>query len=313
MNIFYDINRVNKEKGTVLTIGTFDGFHRGHQQIIEQLVQEARRTHGRSFLITFEPHPRSVLSKDFDLKLLTTIEEKLELIEAAGVDNVLIINFTPEFSKLSSDEFIEKLIVEKIGLKELVIGYDHRLGRNRGGDENSLRELGKLLNFNVKPVYAVKIGDDAVSSTKIRHALAEGDLQKANLYLGRNYSFSGNVVQGAMRGRTLGFPTINVALGDNKKVIPAHGVYLTALKIGNDQTKHYGMMNIGMRPTFGDTVELVIEVYIFNFSRDVYGEKVEIEVIKRLRDERKFQSKEALITQMENDKKEAIEIIKQLK
>lgn len=310
MKIFYDINEVNKEKSTVLTIGTFDGFHKGHQQIIDLLVKEASKAQARSFLITFEPHPRSVLSKDFDLKLLTTLEEKLHLISEAGVDNVLVINFTPEFSKLSSDEFIEQLIVGKIGLSELVIGYDHHLGRDRGGDENKLKELGKTFGFNVTPVYAVKIGDDAVSSTKIRHALADGNITKANDYLGRNYSFSGDVVKGAMRGRTLGFPTVNVKLDNKQKMIPARGVYL--VKIRENGGNHYGIMNIGMRPTFGDTVELVIEVYIFNFDRDIYGEHVTIEILERLREEKRFPSKEALIGQLENDKKIALEIINHL-
>ncbi|MDP4173083.1 MAG: bifunctional riboflavin kinase/FAD synthetase [Bacteroidota bacterium] len=310
MNIFYDINEVNKEESTVLTIGTFDGFHKGHQQIVDHLVIEAKKSNARSFLITFEPHPRSVLSKDFDLKLLTTLQEKLDLIEKSGVDNVLVINFTPEFSRMTSDEFIQQIIVDKIGIKELVIGYDHRIGRDRGGDENKLRELGDTFGFMVTPVYAVKVDQDAISSTKIRHALVDGDIERTNKYLGRNYSFSGSVVKGAMRGRTLGFPTVNIAVNNKHKMIPARGVYLVKLFLNSES--FYGIMNIGMRPTFGDTVELVIEVYIFNFNRDVYGENLTVEVIKKLREEKKFDSKDALVEQLETDKKKALEIVNYL-
>jgi riboflavin kinase/FMN adenylyltransferase len=310
MNIFYDINEVNKEESTVLTIGTFDGFHKGHQQIVDHLVAQAKKSKARSFLITFEPHPRSVLSKDFDLKLLTTLQEKLDLIEKSGVDNVLVIKFTPEFSRLTSDEFIQQIIVDKIGIKELVIGYDHRIGRDRGGDENKLRELGDIFGFMVTPVYAVKVDQDAISSTKIRHALADGDIERTNKYLGRNYSFSGSVVKGAMRGRTLGFPTVNIAVNNKHKMIPSRGVYLVKLFLNSEV--FYGIMNIGMRPTFGDTVELVIEVYIFNFNRDVYGENLTVEVIKKLREEKKFDSKDALVEQLEIDKKKALEIVNYL-
>ncbi|MGE5497620.1 MAG: bifunctional riboflavin kinase/FMN adenylyltransferase, partial [Syntrophothermus sp.] len=224
--------------------------------------------------------------------------------------NVLILEFTRELAALSSDEFIGKKIVEKIGLSELIIGYDHRLGHDRDGNEQKLRELGLQYGFEVKPVYAVKIGDAAISSTKIRHAITDGEIRKANSYLGWNYSFSGIVVKGAMRGRTLGFPTINVSAENPRKLMPGRGVYVVRILL--DGQSWFGIMNIGMRPTFGDAIELITEVYIFNFNRDVYGSRVTVEVLDRLRGEIKFQSADALIAQLETDKKEALNIINNL-
>lgn len=310
MNIFDDITQVTKEKNTVITIGTFDGFHVGHQQIVTQAVNSAAARGGRSYLITFEPHPRSVVSRDFELKLLTTLDEKLELLKYSGIENVLVINFTPEFSKLTYEDFLVNYIVEKTGISELVIGHDHRLGKNRDGDENKLIGLGHTFAFDVTPVQAVKINEDPVSSTKIRQAIAEGNIEKANRYLGRKYSFKGKVIQGAMRGRTLGFPTANVAPQNAQKLIPPRGVYIVEFIVNN--STHFGLMNIGMRPTFGDTVELVIEVYIFSFNKNIYNEEVTVRVLQKLRDEKKFSSREELVEQIETDKRIALDFIDNL-
>ncbi|MCU7502611.1 MAG: bifunctional riboflavin kinase/FAD synthetase [Ignavibacteria bacterium] len=309
MNIFTDISQVNKDNNTVVTIGTFDGFHLGHKEIVNRALLSASKSGGRNFLVTFEPHPRSVVSKDFELKLLTTLDEKLELLEASGVENVLVINFTPELSKLTSDEFFERYITQ-IGLRELVIGYDHRLGRNRDGDENKLRQIGGQNSFDVTIVQAVSIDGDTVSSTKIRQAILDGDIEKASKYLGRNYSFKGTVVKGAMRGRTLGFPTANIASAGKEKLLPARGVYVVEIVVSGSP-KH-GVMNIGMRPTFGDTPELITEINIFNMSEDIYGESVEVSVLQKLRPERKFSSREELIRQIEEDKKTALNFINNL-
>ncbi|MGE5432117.1 MAG: bifunctional riboflavin kinase/FAD synthetase [Syntrophomonadaceae bacterium] len=309
MDIFTDISQVTKDNNTVVTIGTFDGFHLGHKEIVNRALTSASKSGGRNFLVTFEPHPRSVVSKDFELKLLTTLDEKLRLFEEAGIENVLVINFTPELSKLTSDEFFERFI-GKIGLKELVIGYDHRLGRNRDGDENKLREIGRLYSFDVTIVHAVSIDGDTVSSTKVRQAILDGNIEKANKYLGRNYSFNGTVVKGAMRGRTLGFPTANIASASKEKLLPSKGVYVVEIVVSGNP-KH-GIMNIGMRPTFGDTPELITEVNIFNSNENIYGESVEVNVLQRLRPEKKFSSKEDLIRQIEEDKQMALKFINNL-
>ena len=309
MNIFTDISQVTKDNNTVVTIGTFDGFHLGHKEIVNRALLSAKKRGGRNFLVTFEPHPRSIVSKDFELKLLTTLDEKLQLLKTSGIENVLVLNFTPGLSKLTSDEFFEKYI-SKIGLSELVIGYDHRLGKNRDGDENKLREIGRLYSFDVTPVHAVRIDGDTVSSTKVRQAILDGNIEKANKYLGRNFSFKGTVVTGTKRGRTLGFPTANIASADKTKLLPSRGVYVVEIVVSGSPKP--GIMNIGMRPTFGDTPELVTEVHIFNSNEDIYGENVEVKVLQRLRPEQKFSSKEELIRQIEEDKRLALNYINKL-
>ncbi|MCX6152117.1 MAG: bifunctional riboflavin kinase/FAD synthetase [Ignavibacteriales bacterium] len=310
MKIFQDILQVSKKKNTVLTIGTFDGFHLGHQKIMEQVIIDTNGRGGRSLVITFEPHPRNVISKDYNLKLLTSTEEKISLIKKAGIENILIIKFSEEFSKLTAEEFIRDYIVAKIGASELVIGHDHRLGRDRIGDESKLKELGKQFSFDVAPVNAVKINGEIVSSTIIRAALLEGNIDKANAFLGRSYSFSGKVVTGAMRGRELGFPTANIELDENQKLVPANGIYIVEFFVNSK--KHFGLMNIGTRPTFEDSLKVVIEVYLYDFNNDIYGKNVSVNIIHRMREELKYPAKEELIAQMEIDKIKGLEIIKRL-
>lgn len=310
MNIYKDIALVEKKNNTILTIGTFDGLHLGHQKIIEKVILEAERNNGRSLLITFEPHPRSVVSKDYALKLLTTTKEKIDLMHKTGLENILIINFTKDFSDLSAEKFIRDYIVAKIGVSELIIGHDHRLGKDRVGDESKLKELGKIYSFDVLPVNAVKINDEIINSTKIRNALLQGDQEKANTFLGRYYSLSGNVVSGAKRGRSLGFPTANIELEDNNKLIPANGIYIVEFFVNSQ--KHYGLMNIGTRPTFEDSLKVVIEVYLYDFDKDIYGEYVSVNILQRLREEVKYPNREELIRQMEIDKFKGTKIIKGL-
>ena len=214
INVFRDISEIKREDNTAVTIGTFDGLHIGHQHILNVLKEKASRHKCRTFVVTFEPHPRLVLAKGNGRKILTPIEEKIKVFENSGVGNLLIINFTQEFSQQTSVEFIENLIIGKIGAKEIVIGYDHKFGKDRGGDESTFRKIAERYNFDLTVVPAKTINGEIVSSTKIRHALNEGDLEKVYSYLNRNYFFYGKVVKGAGRGKTLGFPTANVKLND---------------------------------------------------------------------------------------------------
>lgn len=307
MKIYTDIKDYNRNNNAVVTVGTFDGLHKGHIKILSTLKDKAQSANGRSVMMTFEPHPRTVVSKDFNLKILTTLEEKIKILEGLGINDLLVANFTKEFSQMSSEEFIKNLIVDKIGAVHMVVGHDHKFGKDRLGDEEKLREIAKQYNFDVTSVAAEMFNNEIISSTKIRNALVSGDLDAVNNLLGRNYSLSGIVVQGAQRGRLLGFPTANIKLHNEKKAVPKRGVYVVACRCENEP--HFGIMNIGLRPTFGDTLELVIEVHLLNFNRDIYGANLTVDFIKRLRDEKKFESKTELINQIEEDKKKAIELI----
>ncbi|MCF8240387.1 MAG: bifunctional riboflavin kinase/FAD synthetase [Melioribacteraceae bacterium] len=307
MNVYSDNLEIEKNDRTIVTIGTFDGVHVGHVNILRRMNEAAEKDNLRKFIVTFEPHPRTVLnSHSNEIHLLTVLDEKLELFENESQENVLLINFTKEFSNLSSEEFVKKYIVDKIGVSHIMIGYDHKFGKNRDGDFNTMKSLGEKFNFKVTSVDAVKIDGIAVSSTKIRNSINNGDVAGAVKYLGRYYSLVGKVVPGAERGRILGFPTANIEI-DEEKLIPKTGVYVVGCVLGNE--KHYGVMNIGYRPTFENSKHLVAEVHIFNFSRNIYDEILKIEFIKRIRDEKKFASADELIHQIENDKKEAKEYI----
>jgi riboflavin kinase / FMN adenylyltransferase len=303
MKIFSDRSEILLESKSVVTVGSFDGLHRGHLKILETVKDVAVNTNAASFVVTFDPHPRSVLSQFSEVNILTSLEEKKFLLEEFGIDNLMVIHFTREFSQFTSEEFIRKFVIEKMNASHMVIGHDHKFGKDRLGDENKLTEIGKQLGFDVTAVTAETLDGLTISSSKIRNALNDGDLVNANLFLGRNYSICGIVVKGAQRGRTLGYPTANVRVDDSKKVIPKNGVYVVKCLLGNEI--FYGVMNIGYRPTFENKHELVPEVNILNFNRDVYGEKIKVEFVKRLRDEKKFESKELLIHQIELDKKEA--------
>ncbi|RJP62230.1 MAG: bifunctional riboflavin kinase/FAD synthetase [Ignavibacteriales bacterium] len=310
MKVFNNIEQISKDVNTVLTIGTFDGFHIGHQEIIRSVVETAGKQNSRSFVITFEPHPRSVVSKDYDVKLLTTINEKLELFEKAGIENVLIIDFTMEFSKLTAEEFVSRYLVNKIGINSIILGHDHKLGKDRAGGEDKIKELGAKYNFNVVPVSAVQIDGEIVSSTKVRNALLNSELDKANKFLGRDYSINGKIVEGAKRGRTLGFPTANINPDNPNKIIPSNGIYFVECFIRKQ--KYFGLLNIGTRPTFDDSAKVILEVYLYDFAGDIYGEDISVILLKRMRDELKYNTKEELIAQMENDKQNGIELIKNI-
>jgi riboflavin kinase/FMN adenylyltransferase len=310
MKVFNNLLEVKKDKNTVLTLGTFDGIHLGHKKIIDAVVEKASVNGGRSLLITFDPHPRNVLSGN-SIKLLNSTVEKLEILKSLNIDDVLVINFTKEFSQLSSEEFFKSYIIDKIGIREIVVGYDHHFGKGRGGDEHTLKELGLKYGFSVAKVDAVSIDGINVSSSKIRNALAEGDIKTANKLLGRNYSFRGVVIKGDGRGRTLGFPTANVKLDDETKLLPSLGIYVVEIII--DGSKHFGLMSIGKRPTFYNDGYITTEVYIFDFGKDIYGNNVTVNILERIRGEEKFSSPDELINQMNRDKVIGLEIVKNSK
>ena len=306
MNIYRELDQIKKSLNAIVTVGSFDGLHLGHFKILDEVKKVVKELKGSSYLITFEPHPRFVLSKDFGLRILTSLSEKINILEEAGIENLVVLKFTKEFSLLTSDEFIRQIIVDKIGAAHMVIGHDHKFGRDRLGDVRKLSEVGRLYNFSVTDVPAESLDGEIINSTKIRNYLSAGDLNNANKFLGRNYSIEGIVVTGMKRGRTLGFPTANIQPDDSNKAIPKMGIYVVKCELENKV--YSGVMNIGTRPTFENKPEQVLEAHILNFNRDIYGKKLRIEFIKRLRDEIKFASKEDLIKQMHIDKQLAADV-----
>lgn len=307
MQVFDSIKDLKKNKNTILTLGTFDGIHPGHLKIIDKMVDRSREYGFRNVVITFHPHPRAVLSANSDVKLLTTPREKIELLRKNEVGNVLTINFTKEFASLTAEEFIYDFLVNGIGLSEIVLGHDHHFGKGRSGNAKLLKVIGAKENFTVTTVDAFYINDEVVSSTKIRNALSNGELNKANSLLGRNYSFSGVVVGGDKRGRELGYPTANIKLLSQDKLLPAIGIYAVKVIVGSE--KHIGLLSIGKRPTFYNEGEIVTEVFIYNFDREIYNEVVTLELIERLRGEEKFNSADELINQMNKDKENGLKIL----
>jgi len=306
MNIYREIPEIKKTLNAVVTVGSFDGLHPGHFKILDEVKNVVKDLKGSSYVITFEPHPRNVLSKDFGLRILTSLSEKIKILEEAGIENLVVLNFTKEFSQLTSDEFIRQIIVDKIGAAHMVIGHDHKFGKDRLGDVRKLSEVGKFYNFSVTDVPPESIDGEIISSSKIRTALAAGDLIIANKFLGRNYSLEGIVVAGMKRGRTLGFPTANIQPDDSNKAIPKNGVYV--VKCDLEDKVLPGVMSIGTRPTFENNQEQILEVHLLDFNRDIYGKQFRIEFIKRLRDEEKYASKEDLIKQMQIDKQSAADV-----
>jgi riboflavin kinase/FMN adenylyltransferase len=307
MKIFRDITEIRRDKKTALTIGTFDGVHLGHRRLLDSLMGKSRENNLRNIVITFDPHPRIVLSSDNGIKLLNTLNEKLEAFEKLGIENVLVIKFTEEFSKQRSEEFLKSYIIDKIGVSEFIIGYDHKFGRNRDGDQNLLSRLSRKYDFSLSVVDGVSVNGNPVSSTSIRNQLLDGNVKSANHLLGRKYYLSGKVIKGAMRGRELGFPTANLKVTESNKLIPAQGVYAVESIVGN---KNYnGIMNIGLRPTFEERIEPVIEVHIFDFNSDIYSNEIKIGFIDRIRDEKQFNSKDELIEQIKMDIEKAYSLI----
>jgi riboflavin kinase / FMN adenylyltransferase len=304
---YFDPVELINVRNPVVTVGTFDGVHLGHRSILDRLCELATTTPGETVLVTFEPHPRIALKKEHEnLKLLTTPEEKAELLEAAGIDHLVIFSFTEAFSKLKEHEFIRTYLVEKMHVSVVVVGYDHRFGFKRQGNYNSLSEFAHKFNFRVEEMPEKDIGCCAVSSTQIRNELTLGNILNANEMLGYQYFISGKVVEGDKQGRKLGFPTANIRLLNPYKQIPAHGVY--AVKVKLDEKIYNGMCNIGTRPTF-DGKDETIEVNIFDLDADLYGKDIRMYFIDRLRAEKKFTDKNDLQQQIQKDRKQALNIL----
>jgi len=304
MKIYHSLDDFTQLKYGVVTSGTFDGVHLGHQKILQRLHEIANNHQGESVVITFWPHPRMILRPaELPLKLLNTFEEKAELLREQQVDHLIRIPFTKEFSQLTSLEFISKILVQQIGTKKLVIGYDHRFGKNREGSFDQLKINGPAYGFDVEEIPQQDIDHVAVSSSKIRKALEAGDIDTATHFLGRPYTLSGRIVKGDKLGRVLGFPTANIDLDSHDKLIPAEGIY--AVKVLHENSDYGGMLYIGTRPTV-DGSKRTIEVNIFNFEREIYGETLKVSFIKLLRMDSKFHDLESLKDQLHKDKQAAI-------
>ena len=301
MQVAFQLREIEKNRNSVVTVGSFDGVHRAHQEIIRQVVARAQARRGRSAVVTFEPHPSEVVrGKMGPVQLLTSPEERQRLVEPFGVDLFFVIPFDYDFSRQSSREFYVKYLVEGIGVSEVVEGYDHHFGRDREGSVEDLVKLGKEFEFSitaVKPVYA---GDVAVNSSRIRQHLLEGNVEQAMVLLGRPYMLDGTVVRGDARGRELGYPTANMRLKSARKLVPKNGIYF--VQVGSLGSEKFGMASVGVRPTFYADGVRVVEVNILDFSDDIYGQDIDIHFLKRLRDELRFESAEALIQQMHKDK-----------
>lgn len=300
MKIYHSLESFQKLSYAVVTSGTFDGVHLGHQRILDRLKEISDLNGGETVVLTFWPHPRMVVSEDSQgLQLLSTLEEKIQLLTDLGIDHLLIVPFTRSFSELSCEDYIQQILVDQIGTKKLVIGYDHRFGRNREGSFDFLKKNAPHYGFEVEEIPREDIEEMAISSTRIRHTLSSGHIEEANGLLGRPYSISGTIVKGKQLGRQLGFPTANVQVNSFHKLIPTNGVYI--IRAIYDRISYQGMLNIGTRPTVDGTVR-TIEANIFDFNKDIYGEKLQIDLLKYLRPEQKFDGLDALIAQISKDK-----------
>jgi riboflavin kinase/FMN adenylyltransferase len=301
VRIFHNISETSDLKDTIVTIGTFDGVHLGHQKILKKLVELKNKNGGETLLFTFDPHPRKVLfPEQRDLKLITTTQEKCELLKQFGIDNVLVFPFTIEFSKMSAEDYISNIISETLKTKTLVIGYDHRFGSNREGNIETLKKVSGNYNFDLIEIPAQEINQLNISSTRIRKAIEEGEIEVANSFLGYSFFMSGIVIKGKQLGRTIGYPTANIELLDLDKIKPKTGVY--AVNIIIDQIYFRGMLNVGYNPTTDSDRIQKIEVNIFDFNKDIYGKIIKIEFIKHLRNEVKFANLDELKEQLAKDK-----------
>ena len=309
MKIFHSIETFRTQQKTVVTIGTFDGVHIGHQKIIEKLLDNAKNTNYKSVILTFFPHPRMVLQEHSEIKLLNTIHERAELLVQTGLDNLIIHPFDKKFSRLTAEEFVKNILVDQLKINKIVIGYDHRFGRNRTANIEDLIIFGRKYDFEVEQISAQEIEEVSISSTKIRNALQDGDVVLANAYLGYPYYLSGIVKEGKQLGRTIGFPTANLMIEENYKLIPKNGVYIVKSLLHNKTV--YGIMNIGINPTVNGNKQS-IEVYYLDFDLNLYNQNIKISILKYIRAEEKFDCLALLQQQLEKDKAIALAFINKL-
>jgi len=306
MKVYTDFNALGNIKNPVLTIGTFDGVHIGHQKIIQRIKSEAEKIDGETVIFTFFPHPRLVLHPENNsLRMIQTQDEKIANLERLGIDHLIIIPFTKEFSQIEAEDFIKHFLYEKLGVKVVVVGYDHHFGRGRRGDLAMLRQYGEQFHYKVIEIPAQEIEEVNVSSTKIRNAILSGNIETANLYLHEHFEMTGTVVKGNQLGRTIGFPTANIRIDDDCKIIPAIGIYIVRVKVNSEW--YQGMLSIGKNPTVTTDEKIKIEVNIFNFSADIYGKTITVQFLKYLRDEKKLASVEALKQQLKEDEKATLD------
>ena len=310
MKIYQSTINFSTNRKTIITIGTFDGVHLGHQSILKKVVEAKENNTYESSLLTFFPHPRMVLQQDTSIKLLNTIDEKAELLDKFGIDNLIIHPFDAAFSNLSAEEFVKEILIDRLNIHKIIIGHDHRFGKNRTADIGDLILFGKKYGFEVEQINAHEIDEIAISSTKIRKALMEGNIKLANQFLGYSYFISGKVIEGKKIGRTLGFPTANIQINESYKLLPKNGVYIVSSEINDIQ--YFGMMNIGNNPTLGEN-EQSIEVHYFDMSENIYNKKLKISILEHIRDEQKFNSLTELQAQLEKDKLFSLNYIQNLK
>lgn len=300
MKTIHGIENFPASEGSIVTIGTFDGVHLGHQQILKQLIDTSQQSKLKSVLLTFFPHPRMVLQPDIPMRLIQTIEEREKALRKTGLDYLVIHPFSEKFSRLSADDYVKQILVEKLNVRKVVVGYDHRFGRNRTASLEDMYNYADIYDFEVIEIDAKKIKSTAVSSTKIRKAIDEGDIALANSYLGDPFTLEGIVVHGDKRGRELSYPTANIELQNKHKIIPKQGVYL--IQSDFDNRVVYGMMNIGTKPTF-DTTNPSIEVHFFDWNGDLYDQTLRVKLLKWVREEQKFDSVEELQAQIHADER----------
>lgn len=309
MKIYRSFDEIEHSKNRIITVGTFDGVHLGHQKILQRVRELAKNSGGKSLIITFHPHPQMVLKKENKepIKLLTTIEERLQLFEKFEIDEVLVAPFTKEFSQTTASDFVEQFLVEKVGLTLILIGHDHLFGRNREGNFTLMNKLSQKLNFKVEQISPYILDEIIVSSTKIRNALHDNKIELANKLLGYDYFIRGKVIEGDGRGAKLGFPTANIKFDDANKLVPSNGVFLVYSELSGK--KFYGMANIGVRPTFYTNYPKTLEVYYFDLNQNLYGVDLSVHFLKFIRYEQKFESIDALLYQLNRDKETCLEII----
>jgi len=298
MKTIHGIENFPADEASIVTIGTFDGVHLGHQQILKQLIDTSRKSKLKSVLLTFFPHPRMVLQPDISMRLIQTIQEREKALQKTGLDYLVIHPFSTEFSRLSADDYVKQILVEQLNVRKVVVGYDHRFGRNRTASLEDMYHYADIHEFEVIEINAEKIESTAVSSTKIRKAIDEGNIELANTYLGHSFTIEGMVIDGYKRGRELSYPTANIDLQNQHKIVPKQGVYLVKSKLKGRVV--YGMMNIGTKPTF-DTTMPSIEVHFLDWNGNLYGQAVQVELLKWVREERKFNTVEELQTQIQAD------------